>query len=243
MDAEGVGKSDMRNLILCLAAPLSAAACATSGPSAPINYAGRTPPPAIRPAVVPPVPVASAYDSAPKAIPAGLLRACPGGGSNLGPIGLNGVSMLYTPYILANQVSLIRNPTERSCLSSGFGERALASGGGKSHTGVDFANAAGGYVFAAADGRVDYVGQRGDYGLVMELDHGASVHTIYAHLSETDPALAPGGRVRAGAAIGRMGMTGNATGVHLHYEVIVDGAKVDPLKYGQPAQPEPQPIS
>jgi murein DD-endopeptidase MepM/ murein hydrolase activator NlpD len=189
------------------------------------------------------LPARSTYTTAPHASPAGLLRACPSGGSNLGPTDLAGVSLLYTPYISANDLTLIRNPTEAACLSSGFGDRALASGGGKSHTGLDLANAAGGYVYAAADGRVSYVGQRGDYGLVMELDHGARVHTIYAHLSETDPALPAGAFVAAGAPIGRMGMTGNATGVHLHYEVVVEGAKVDPLNYGQPASPEPRPVS
>ena len=237
----------MRNLLLCLAAPL-AAACATSGPAAPITYAGRAPVQPLPTAAPPQAPVTalSAYASAPHAIPAGMLRACPSGGSNLGPTDLGGVSLLYTPYITANDLTLIRNPTQTSCLSSGFGERALANGGGKSHTGLDLANAAGGYVFAAADGRVSYVGQRGDYGLVMELDHGARVHTIYAHLSETDPDLRAGAFVVAGAPIGRMGMTGNATGVHLHYEVVVDGAKVDPLKYGQSAPLElagAQPLS
>lgn len=233
----------MRSLLLCLAAPLTAAACATSGAPVPIIYAGRTPLPTQPATRAPTMPVLGAYAAAPHASPAGVLRACPGGGSNLGPTDLTGVSLIYTPYIIANQLTLIRNPTEGSCLSSGYGERALATGGGKSHTGLDLANAAGGYVFAAADGHVSYVGPRGDYGLVMDLDHGARVHTIYAHLSETDPDLAIGDFVAAGAPFGRMGRTGNATGIHLHYEVVVDGAKVDPLRYGQPGLPDSQPLS
>ena len=66
------------------------------------------------------------------------------------------------------------------------------------------------------------------------LDHGNGVRTIYAHLNEFDQRLRPGVRVHEGQPIGRMGATGNATGVHLHYEVYVDGMIVDPLHYGRP---------
>ncbi len=106
---------------------------------------------------------------------------------------------------------------------------SAAIGGGSWHTGIDIANPAGGFVFAAGDGRVAAIGRRGDYGLTLELDHGAGVHTLYAHLSQVDPRLRPGVGVASGTAIARMGATGNATGVHLHYEVMVDGEKVDPL--------------
>ena len=107
---------------------------------------------------------------------------------------------------------------------------------GRIHNGLDLANPNGGFVYAAADGWVAAAGWRGGYGLVLELDHGRGVRTMYAHLSEIDPNLRPGVFVAAGAAVARMGATGNATGVHLHYEVTVDGLQVDPLAYGmQPA--------
>jgi murein DD-endopeptidase MepM/ murein hydrolase activator NlpD len=130
----------------------------------------------------------------------------------------------------------MRNPTEAACLSSGFGWRG-GDGGGRPHDGLDLANPGGGFVYAAGEGRVRSADWRGGYGLVLEIDHGQGVRTLYAHLSEIDPNLRPGSFVAAGAAVARMGATGNATGVHLHYEVSVDGLLVDPLSYG--AEPPP----
>jgi murein DD-endopeptidase MepM/ murein hydrolase activator NlpD len=161
------------------------------------------------------------------------LFACNGGGgSNVGPVGERGEATLYTPYIHTAAGALLRNPTESACLSSGFGWRTLANGGGREHTGLDLANPNGGFVYAAADGWVSYAEWRGGYGLAVEIDHGHGVRTFYAHLNEIDPNLSSGAFVRGGAAIARMGATGNATGVHLHYEVSIDGLKVDPLNYG-----------
>jgi murein DD-endopeptidase MepM/ murein hydrolase activator NlpD len=85
---------------------------------------------------------------------------------------------------------------------------------------------------------VRFAGARGGLGLVVEIDHGHGVRTLYAHLSEIDPNLGPGVFVNAGRAIARVGATGNATGVHLHYEVSIGGVTVDPLNFGR----EPQPV-
>ena len=130
-------------------------------------------------------------------------------------------------------------------MSSGFGWRgALESG--RQHNGLDLANPNGGFIYAAGDGRVTYADYRGGYGNVVEIDHGRGVRTLYAHLSEIDQRLRPGDRVSAGAPIARMGITGNATGVHLHYEVWIDGLLVDPLHYGRPpiyvSAPAPEPV-
>jgi len=206
-----------------LIAALTLAGCATA-PTYPVRS----------PALAPPGP--SRYATLPRADLQSELFSCNGGsGSNLGPIGAGGEAKLYTPYIYTPAGELLRNPAEGACLSSGFGWRGAADGGGREHTGVDLANANGGYVYAAADGWVTFADWRGGYGLVLEIDHGQGVRTLYAHLSELDPSLAPGRFVQAGAAVARMGATGNATGVHLHYEVSVDGLKVDPLAYGAEA--------
>jgi murein DD-endopeptidase MepM/ murein hydrolase activator NlpD len=166
------------------------------------------------------------------------LFACNGGGgTNIGAIGPSGEAKFYTPYIQTAAGPLLRNPTEAACLSSGFGWRGAASGGGRQHDGMDLANSNGGYIYAAADGWVAFADWRGGYGQVLELDHGEGVRTLYAHLNEIDPNLMPGAFVSAGAAVARMGATGNATGVHLHYEVSIDGLKVDPLAYGAEAAP------
>jgi murein DD-endopeptidase MepM/ murein hydrolase activator NlpD len=200
-------------------------------------------------------PYASAprYPSAPYAQPSGPnifetaafaslhseLFVCSGRASNVGEIGYRSEVVAYSPYIDTPAGALLRYPTESACLSSGFGWRDSLGGVGREHTGVDLANPNGGFVYAAAAGRIVSAGWRGGFGQTVEIDHGYGVRTLYAHLNEIDPRLQPGVNVPSGAPIARMGMTGNATGVHLHYEVWVDGLRVDPLHYGAPAPVEP----
>lgn len=195
----------------------------------------------------PPLPRENIFLNAPRAPLHSEMFACHGGGgSNVGEIGYRGEAVLYTPYIDTQAGELLRMPVETACLSSGFGWRGTADGGGRQHNGIDLANAEGGWIFAAGEGRVVYADYRGGYGNTIEIDHGRGVHTLYGHMTEFDPNLHPGSHVDAGVAIGRMGMTGNATGVHLHYEVWVDGLLVDPLNYGRPpvyvSQPLPEPV-
>lgn len=171
------------------------------------------------------------------------LFTCGNWGSNLGQIGQRGEASNYAPYIETPAGPLLRNPTEGACLSSGFGWRGAASGGGRQHNGLDLANREGGFIYAAADGRIVTADWLGGFGNFVEINHGNGVRTRYAHLSEIDSNLRPGSRVAAGTAIGRMGMTGNATGMHLHYEVMVDDLLVDPLNYGLPPQYQTLPVT
>ncbi len=182
------------------------------------------PPPSVDPAI---------YMNAPRAPLMSQLFACSTSASNIGAISADRASLAYTPYIATAAGALLRDPTEGACLSSGFGWRNRGENG-SNHTGIDLANPNGGFIFAAADGVVEYAGWEGGYGIVVEIDHGRGVHTLYGHLTDVNPALRQGSFVRAGAAIARMGMTGNATGIHLHYEVTINGLKVDPLNYGAP---------
>ncbi|MBX3430152.1 MAG: M23 family metallopeptidase [Hyphomonadaceae bacterium] len=160
----------------------------------------------------------------------------------MGLIGLRGEATNYTPYIDTPAGPLLRNPTEAACLSSGFGYRN-ASGGGRQHNGVDLANHDGGFVYAAGDGWIAFADYRGGYGNYIEIDHGHGVRTRYGHMAEFDSNLRSGVRVAAGQPLGRMGMTGNATGVHLHYEVVIDGLVVDPLHYGAPQAFQTTPVT
>src|SRR5262245_12345943 len=220
----------MRSLALWAFATLALSGCAASSASLPSPFAS-TPIPS-RP------PGPNLYTTAPRAPVHSELFACNGGGgANIGAIGARGEAIYYTPYIYTPAGALLRYPAEAACLSSGFGWRG-GDGGGRPHYGLDLANPNGGFVFAAADGWVRFADVRGGLGNVIEIDHGHGVRTLYAHLSEIDPNLRPGVFVAAGAAVARMGATGNATGVHLHYEVSVDGLQVDPLAYG----PEPPPV-
>jgi murein DD-endopeptidase MepM/ murein hydrolase activator NlpD len=218
----------MRAVILGLSA-LALAGCAT-----PTNTVYPRPTESVG-VLRPPPSGPNIYAAAPRAPVHGELIACNhGSGSNIGEIGYRSESLAYTPYLETRAGALLRNPTEGACLSSGFGWRGTASGGGRAHNGLDLANANGGFVYAAADGVVTFADHRGGYGNVLEIDHGRGVRTLYAHLSEIDQNIRVGDHVYGGAAVARMGATGNATGVHLHYEVYVDGLLVDPLHYGRP---------
>lgn len=212
-------------LTLSAALALALAGCAASGGAySPTSY-----PTASRPPVGP-----SIYETAARAPIHSELIACNhGSGSNIGEIGYRSEALNYNAHIDTPAGPLLRNPTEGACLSSGFGWRG-ALDDGRQHNGLDLANANGGFIYAAGDGRIRYADYRGGYGNVVEIDHGSGVRTLYAHLSEIDQRLRPGDRVSTGVAIARMGATGNATGVHLHYEVWIDGLLVDPLHYGRP---------
>jgi murein DD-endopeptidase MepM/ murein hydrolase activator NlpD len=115
-------------------------------------------------------------------------------------------------------------------LTSPFGYRADPFLGRLAlHPGVDLAEAYGAEIHAAAAGRVVHAGPAGGYGIMVEIDHGNGLATVYAHMSEA--LVEEGEAVDRGAVLGRLGSTGRSTGPHLHYEVRVDGEPVDPERY------------
>jgi murein DD-endopeptidase MepM/ murein hydrolase activator NlpD len=94
------------------------------------------------------------------------------------------------------------------------------------HHGVDLRAAYGVEVPAAAAGKVVFAGERGGYGNMVIVQHASGVETRYAHLASIE--VEPGASVDAGASIGRVGSTGRSTAPHLHFEVLVNGERVDP---------------
>jgi len=116
---------------------------------------------------------------------------------------------------------------DRHRVSSGFGRRRDPFRGRLAfHRGIDLAAGHGTPICAPAAGEVVAVGRRGGYGNLIEIDHGNGVVTRYAHLHAY--LVKRGDIVAPGERIGLMGRSGRATGVHLHYEVLVDDRPVDP---------------
>lgn len=100
---------------------------------------------------------------------------------------------------------------------------------GRAHQGVDIAANHGTPVVAAEAGTIVWTGNRGGYGICVDINHGSGVVTRYAHLSST--AAQSGQRVERGQFIGRVGSTGNSTGPHLHFEVIINGTHKNPALF------------
>jgi murein DD-endopeptidase MepM/ murein hydrolase activator NlpD len=98
------------------------------------------------------------------------------------------------------------------------------------HTGVDWAAPIGTPIFAAGNGAVIKAARESGYGNRVEIQHANGYVTTYNHLSGFAKGMTEGARVRQGQVVGFLGMTGLATGPHLHYEVIVNGHFVDPLR-------------
>lgn len=113
-------------------------------------------------------------------------------------------------------------------VSSAFGWRSDPfHGQHRFHGGIDIAAAYGREVPTAAPGRVVFAGEQGAYGLLVTVAHADGVTTRYAHLSSVDVKV--GQELAASQVVGRVGQTGRATGPHLHFEVLVDGRRVDPV--------------
>lgn len=96
------------------------------------------------------------------------------------------------------------------------------------HHGVDVAVPEGTPVTAMKGGRVAYAGSMAGYGLVVILDHGPNLQTVYGHLSRID--VRAGDKIRGGQVIGAAGRTGNASGAHLHFEIRRWGRNEDPVE-------------
>lgn len=131
--------------------------------------------------------------------------------------------------------SAVQWPFASSPVSSGFGARTAPCGGCSSnHKGVDFTPGAGTPISAIADGVVRTVSNSGGFGTHVIIDHnigGNAVSSTYAHMQAGSVPLNQGDTISVGAMVGRVGNTGASTGAHLHLEVAVNNAPIDPFAF------------
>ena len=125
---------------------------------------------------------------------------------------------------------LMKTPVDGARISSGFGSRFHPIlGYTRMHKGVDFAVPTGTPVMAAGAGTIQFMGRAAGYGNFVKISHGNGYATDYGHLSRFAPGMRIGARVRQGQIFAYSGMTGMATGPHLHYEILINNHQVNPL--------------
>jgi murein DD-endopeptidase MepM/ murein hydrolase activator NlpD len=142
----------------------------------------------------------------------------------------SGSAGYYTPTGLAMRKAFLRAPVDFTRVSSAFNPHRQHPilNTIRGHMGTDYAAPTGTPVHAAGDGRVSFAGRRGGYGNAVELTHGSNVSTLYGHLSRFARNVHVGTHVQQGDVIGYVGMTGLATGPHLHYEYLTNGVHRNP---------------
>jgi murein DD-endopeptidase MepM/ murein hydrolase activator NlpD len=130
---------------------------------------------------------------------------------------------------------LVRKPVNSAIMRSGFGgRRHPILGFVKMHTGVDWATPYGTPIFASGNGVIEKAGLEGGYGKYIRIKHNNGYETAYGHMSAFAKGMEAGKRVRQGQVIGFVGSTGQSTGPHVHYEILVNGRFVDPLRVKLP---------
>ncbi len=121
-------------------------------------------------------------------------------------------------------------PVGAGWISSYFGKRTDPfTGKAANHTGIDFAGKSGAEIAAVADGVVTWSADRYGYGIMVEINHGSGYVTRYAHNSKN--LVGVGDEVKKGQIVALMGETGRATGPNLHFEVLQNGSRVNPVKF------------
>jgi len=147
-----------------------------------------------------------------------------------------GGSHYYTPDGRNLHRAFLRAPVDFTRVSSHFNSarRHPILNRIRAHQGVDYAAPMGTPVRAAGDGRIRFAGRKGGYGNLVEIEHTRSIVTVYGHLSRFAPGTRVGGHVTQGTVIAYVGMTGLATGPHLHYEYRVDGVFKNPQTVALP---------
>jgi murein DD-endopeptidase MepM/ murein hydrolase activator NlpD len=149
----------------------------------------------------------------------------------------SGATSYYTPDGRSMRRAFLRAPLEFSRVSSGFNTARMHPilNRIRAHKGVDYAAPIGTPVRAAGDGTIRFAGVMGGYGNLVEIEHTHSITTVYGHLSRFAHGIHPGTRVTQGTVIAYVGMTGLATGPHLHYEYRVNGIFKNPQTVPLPA--------
>jgi murein DD-endopeptidase MepM/ murein hydrolase activator NlpD len=141
-----------------------------------------------------------------------------------------GAAHYYSPEGVSMYRAFLRTPVEFTRISDRFNpnRRHPILNTIRAHKGVDYAAPTGTPVRAAGDGRVQFAGRQGGYGNVIEIAHARGVVTVYGHLSRFGKGIRTGSRVTQGDVVAYVGMTGLATGPHLHYEYRVNGVHKNP---------------
>lgn len=142
----------------------------------------------------------------------------------------DGNAHYYSPEGLSMHRAFLRTPVEFTRISSRFNpnRRHPVLNTIRAHKGVDYAAPTGTPVRAAGDGRVQFAGRKGGYGNVLEIAHPRGIVTVYGHLSRFGRGVRSGTKVSQGQVVAYVGMTGLATGPHLHYEYRVNGVHKNP---------------
>ena len=137
----------------------------------------------------------------------------------------------FAPDGSAMRKAFLRAPVDFLRISSNFNpnRRHPILNTIRAHRGVDYAANTGTRIYAAGDGRIIHRGRKGGYGNAVEIQHGGGITTLYAHMSRFAPGLGVGSRVKQGQLIGYVGMTGLASGPHLHYEFRLNGVHRNPV--------------
>jgi murein DD-endopeptidase MepM/ murein hydrolase activator NlpD len=143
----------------------------------------------------------------------------------------SGATEYYSPDGKNMRKAFLRTPVEYTRISSGFslGRRHPILNRIRAHKGVDYAAPTGTPVKVTANGKIIFRGTKGGYGNTIIVQHGNKYSTLYGHLSRFSSGLSTNSSVRQGQVIGYVGMTGLATGPHLHYEFRIDDVHHDPL--------------
>jgi murein DD-endopeptidase MepM/ murein hydrolase activator NlpD len=145
----------------------------------------------------------------------------------------------YTPDGRSLHKEFLRAPVEFTRISSRFNSARMHPilNRIRAHKGIDYAAPIGTPVHAAGDGRIRFAGWMGGYGNLVEIEHSSSIVTVYGHLSRFANDTRVGAHVTQGTVIAYVGMTGLATGPHLHYEYRVNGVFKDPQTVTLPGAP------
>jgi len=131
--------------------------------------------------------------------------------------------------------ALLRTPVSAAHITSGFGMRIHPLlGYSKMHKGVDFGAPIGTPIFAAGSGTIEEIGFKNGFGRYIKIRHSSSLETAYGHMSRFNPHLYRGAHVNQGEVIAYVGMSGRATGPHLHFEVHINGEQVNPMSVKMP---------
>lgn len=147
----------------------------------------------------------------------------------------NGRVDYFEPDGTSVRKTLMKTPVDGARISSGYGMRKHpVLGYNKMHKGMDFAAPTGTPIYAAGDGVIDYIGRKGGYGNYIRIRHNSKLKTAYAHMHKFKKGMGQGKRVEQGDVIGYVGSTGRSTGPHLHYEVHVNGAQINPRSVDLP---------